>query len=253
MFNRSSGPRNFGRGDRRRANHREAMAGDAPVTELPAHPLITTAEPQWIETQADLDELLDHVKRVGSFAYDTEFIGESTYFPRLCLVQIGTAERVAVVDAMADVDLTGVWELGRIIQVQQILNNAARDGARIAAQGQIVNLTGSYTEIYFSSGTPNIQTTIQEYLYANGITNQTGLQITFQFLNDDLTVNSSITDPYQGPKNQKFLVSVTIPYNNVRWTNMSLINPTSVSGQCIFQMMVDDPFTLNTTVPGWTP
>jgi ribonuclease D len=127
MFNRSSGPRNFGRGDRRRANHRQAMAGDAPVTELPAHPLITTAAPQWIETQADLQELLDHVKRVGSFAYDTEFIGESTYFPRLCLVQIGTAERVAVVDAMADVDLTGVWELIADPSVQTLVHAGAQD------------------------------------------------------------------------------------------------------------------------------
>ena len=50
----------------------------------------------------------------------------------------------------------GIWELGRVIQVQQIISNAARDGARLAAQGSIINTTGAFTQIQFATGTPNV-------------------------------------------------------------------------------------------------
>src|SRR5438309_10828179 len=43
--------------------------------------------------------------------------------------------------------LIGIWELGRMIQVQMMLNNAARDGARLAAQANIVTESGAYTQI----------------------------------------------------------------------------------------------------------
>jgi Flp pilus assembly protein TadG len=151
--------------------------------------------------------------------------------------------------------IVGVWQVGRMIQVQEILNDAARDGARLAAQGQIINLTGAFTDVYAntSSGTPSVQQTVQQYLNGCGITNQTGLSVTFQFLNDDLSVNSSVTDPYQGAKNQKFIVTVSIPYSSVQWTTLSLFNPGTLTAQCIWEMMADLPFTVNTTVPGWTP
>lgn len=149
--------------------------------------------------------------------------------------------------------MIGIWELGRIVQVQQILTGSARDGARLAAQAKIINLTGAYTQIDLNSSSPNVETTIKEYLKANGITDLTGLTITFEFLNDNLTVDSTISQPHQGTKNKKFRVRVTLPYANVRWTSLSLINPNTITGECIGQMMVDDAFTLNATMPGWSP
>ena len=77
----------------------------------------------------------------------------------------------------------------------------------------------------------------------------TGLVITFEYLDGD----TSFTQPYQGIKNQRFRLKVTLPYDNMRWTSLSLINPTTLGGECIWQMMVDDPFTLSTTLPGWSP
>src|SRR5947209_7661083 len=35
--------------------------------------------------------------------------------------------------------LLGVWEVGRLIQMTQILNNAAREGARVASNGKKTN------------------------------------------------------------------------------------------------------------------
>ncbi len=43
--------------------------------------------------------------------------------------------------------LIGTWENGRFIQLQQIMSNAARDGARLAAQGTIINTNGTITDI----------------------------------------------------------------------------------------------------------
>jgi Flp pilus assembly protein TadG len=153
--------------------------------------------------------------------------------------------------------LVGIWELGRIINVQIIMNNAARDGARLAAQANIVNTTGAYTQIKFSSGTPNIQGAIQAYLNAAGITNQTGLVIELQFMepaaSGGATPTAKNADPYTGVKNQRFRVRVSIPYDNVRWTTLTVINPSTLTAEAYWQCLVDDPFTVNTTLPGWSP
>jgi Flp pilus assembly protein TadG len=152
--------------------------------------------------------------------------------------------------------LVGIWELGRIINVEIILNNAARDGARLGAQANIVQTTGNYTQIKYNTGTPNIQGAIQAYLQGAGITNLSGLVIQFQFTTAGTggTMNTSTTaDPYTGIKNQQFQVFISIPYDNVRWTTLGLINPTTLSAQAQWACLVDDPFTVNTTLPGWSP
>ncbi len=145
--------------------------------------------------------------------------------------------------------LIGVWEIGRLIQLQQIMNNAARAGARLASQATIINSDGTTTNVATSTGSPNVTSTVSNYLQAAGITNLTGLQVSFQFTNG----NTSLTDPYQGTKNQQYCVSVTLPYANLRWTNLSLINPTTLGGQCTWQLLVDAPFSVTSTLPGWSP
>jgi len=159
------------------------------------------------------------------------------------------AVELAVILPLLLLLLVGVWEIGRLIQLQQIMSNAARTGARVASQGVIINADSSTTEVGTSTGTPNVTTAVSNYLLGAGITNQTGLQVTFQFIDGD----TSFTDPYQGTKNQHFIVNVTMPYANLRWTNLSLINPTTLGGQCTWQMLVDAPFSVNPTLPGWTP
>jgi ribonuclease D len=51
-----------------------------------------------LTTPARLAELCDHLRSAGTFAYDTEFIGETTYHPILCLIQVATTERVEMID-----------------------------------------------------------------------------------------------------------------------------------------------------------
>jgi Flp pilus assembly protein TadG len=152
--------------------------------------------------------------------------------------------------------LVGIWELGRIIDVQITLNNAARDGARLAAQSSIVNSNGTMTQIHYNSGTPNIVGAIQAHLMAAGISDLTNLDIQLEFVQSvtgGAPTGSTTTDPYLGAKDQRFRIRVTIPYANVRWTTMSLVNPTNLTAEVYWECLVDDPFTVNTTLPGWSP
>lgn len=145
--------------------------------------------------------------------------------------------------------IVGVWELGRLIQLQQIMCTAARDGARLAAQANIINSNGDSTQIAMQTGDPNVVDTIRDSLQAAGIKDLTGLQITFEFIEGD----TSAMEPYQGVKNQRFRIRVSLPYENLRWTNISLVNPKTLCGECTWQMLVDDPFTLSPNIPGWSP
>jgi Flp pilus assembly protein TadG len=153
--------------------------------------------------------------------------------------------------------LIGIWELGRIINVQITLNNAVRDGARLGAQANIINATGAYTQIRYGAGTPNIEGAIRAYLQAAGITNLNGLVVEFQFVESATAggtpPTSTTADPSTGVKNQRFRVRVSLPYDNVRWTNLTLLNPTTLTAETYWQCFVDDPFTVNTTLPGWSP
>jgi Flp pilus assembly protein TadG len=159
------------------------------------------------------------------------------------------AVELAVAMPLLIVLMIGIWEIGRLIQLQEIMNEAARDGARLASQAQILNADGSNTMIALSTGNPNVTDTVSQYLYGAGITNLSGLQITFEFVSGD----TSLTQPYQGAKNQRFRLRVTLPYDNMRWSDLSLINPSTLGGECIWEMLVDDPFTLDPTLPGWSP
>jgi Flp pilus assembly protein TadG len=147
--------------------------------------------------------------------------------------------------------MVGIWEVGRIIHVQILLHNAARDAARVGAQAHVINTSGADTNIHFNTGSPNIVDTVKNYLTAAGITNQTGLVVEFAFV--EPTVTGPSDEPYTGVKNQRFRVRVTIPYDNVRWTTLTLVNPSTLTAEVYWECLVDDPFTVDTSLPGWSP
>jgi Flp pilus assembly protein TadG len=146
--------------------------------------------------------------------------------------------------------LFGLWQAGRIIEVMQVMDNAAREGARLASQAQIINQVGAFTEIHANSGLPNVQDTVREYLVADGVISPSQIndvQVTFKFLTGDTTR----TDPYQGNQGDTFLITVTLPVQDVNWM------PFAVGGNLVAQttwaILVDTPFTVDTTIPGWSP
>ena len=151
--------------------------------------------------------------------------------------------------------LIGVWEVGRLVQVHQIVSNAAREGARLAAQGYPVKSDGTVTQIYkdSSGGTPNVRDAVYQYLYAAGLTNlrntPADLDVRFEFL-APTAAGTTPTEPYQGDKGQPFRVTVTIKdWSKVRWVNFGLVSPSGVTAVVNWQMLVDDPFSVNETLP----
>ena len=64
-----------------------------------------------IGTQDRFDELCDEIASAGIVAFDTEFVSESYYKPKLCLVQLATPEGAYLVDPLAVPDLSSWWSL----------------------------------------------------------------------------------------------------------------------------------------------
>jgi Flp pilus assembly protein TadG len=144
--------------------------------------------------------------------------------------------------------LLGLWEVGRIIQVQQLLSNSAREGCRVAAQGLTINSTGDPTQIMTSTGSVNVKQTVYNYLTQAGLNlSMDDLTVTFQFLNGD----TSKTDPYQATKGQKFQVTVSVPLSKVEWIDLGPFNPPTLTASATWYSVVDDPFAVNMTLPTW--
>jgi ribonuclease D len=65
-----------------------------------------------IITQPDeLATCCDYLATCGRFGFDTEFVGEDTYHPRLCLVQVATPERLYLIDPVTVGPLDAFWKL----------------------------------------------------------------------------------------------------------------------------------------------
>ena len=80
---------------------------------------------------ASTEELAEFCTRAGNFQYitvDTEFIREKTYWPHLCLVQIGTPEEAVVIDALsAGIDLSPLFQLFTNQDVLKVFHAARQD------------------------------------------------------------------------------------------------------------------------------
>ena len=139
--------------------------------------------------------------------------------------------------------VVGLLELSRMAQVQQILSNAAREGARLSAQGLIINSTGSSTQINLNSGTPSVTSIVKDTIARAGLPST---NVTVQFA---ALTGSPITHPYQSVKGQVFKVTVTIPYADVDNININMFSPSSMTSSATMVSLVDDPFSINATLP----
>jgi ribonuclease D len=80
-----------------------------------------------IDSSTGLAELVAHLRGAGRFAFDTEFVSEETFEPVLCLVQVATRDRLAVIDPLAIRDLSLFWELVIDPGVEVIMHAASED------------------------------------------------------------------------------------------------------------------------------
>ena len=103
------------------------------------HPLIADS--------ASLKSLCDRLARHDFVAFDTEFMRENSYYPDLCLIQIGSPEEAAAIDPKAPgIDLTPLLDL--LVENEDVLKvcHAGSQDLEI-----IYNLTGKVPHPMFDT------------------------------------------------------------------------------------------------------
>lgn len=138
--------------------------------------------------------------------------------------------------------MLGVWEVGRMIQICQILDNAAREGARLAAGGYVNGTAVTAAQV---------QTEVQNYLTAAGLPSAavSGSQITLTCL-----ASTPWTDPYEAQPLDPFSVTVTIPagapFNSLRWNLLNQVtNVTQLTQTVYWQSANNSQVVVSTTIP----
>lgn len=131
--------RSYGRQSWRQRSHEQSHSqGTGQIPLAPAvHPLASADPAEIVTTSESLAGMIEHLRSVRSFAFDSEFIGEASYQPRLCLVQVATTQRVCVVDALAGLDLRPLWELVVSADFEKIVLAGQQDfGPAVQSTGQ---------------------------------------------------------------------------------------------------------------------
>lgn len=100
--------------------------------------------------------------------------------------------------------LLGVWEVGRAVDVQQIMSNAAREGGRQASTGQLNNA--------------QIQQVVTDYL-SNAQISTAHVVVTVQ----NLTTPG--VDAIDGAQLDRFKITVTMPFKDVAWAALNHFFP----------------------------
>ncbi|HWA61565.1 MAG TPA: ribonuclease D [Caulobacteraceae bacterium] len=81
-----------------------------------------------ITTTAELAAFCDRIKGQPFVAVDTEFMRETTYWPKLCLIQAATPTDEAVIDPLAaDIDLEPFLEVLRDETIEKVFHAARQD------------------------------------------------------------------------------------------------------------------------------
>jgi ribonuclease D len=83
--------------------------------------------PRLITTPAGLQELIEHLRAEGRFAFDTEFVSEETFEPVLGLIQVATREQLALIDPLTLRDLSAFWDLVNDPAIEVVMHAAGED------------------------------------------------------------------------------------------------------------------------------
>lgn len=126
--------------------------------------------------------------------------------------------------------LLGVWDFGRLVEVDQILTNAAREAGR-----QVSTAQGS---------TSAVQQVVTNYMARSGIST-TGMTITVTNL-----TSSSRNDPTTAQQLDQYQLVVTLPSNNVRLVLLNnLLGTSTLKASITWLSMADIPLNVSSTIP----
>jgi Flp pilus assembly protein TadG len=138
--------------------------------------------------------------------------------------------------------MLGTWEIGRMVQVNQIMVNAAREGARLASAGYVNSVAVTSSQV---------QQAVRDYMTAAGLPSAavSGAQVSLV-----CQATPTWTDPSSALPNDKFQVQLTIPsgaaFNSLRWNLLNQITSlNSMSVTVNWQSINNTQITVNTTLP----
>ena len=138
--------------------------------------------------------------------------------------------------------IMGIWEVGRMLEVCEIITNAAREGARVAAGGTSNNIPVTVAMV---------QTEVLNYMTSAGLPTAAvnGAVVTLTNLSSD-----TWTDPCNAQPLDPFRVTVNIPagtaYNSLRWNLFNTITgQTSLTISANWLSANDSQLSVSTTLP----
>jgi Flp pilus assembly protein TadG len=158
--------------------------------------------------------------------------------------------------------LFGLWEVGRITQIQNIMWFSAREAARDASLGT-ANLSAVATNLqtYLQNAEPrafaqndstsliNPVVTLPANTYGYTCWDNTANLELFTLTFTDLT-KTSVTDPTGMSQLERFQIGVQVPYSTIGWLPTAQITGTSrLYATVTWASMVDAPF----QVPAFLP
>ena len=125
--------------------------------------------------------------------------------------------------------LVGIWEISCLLNAQQALVSAVREGGRQAATGLMTNA--------------QVQQVVLEYLSNTGV-NTSNVVVT-------VTDLASGVDVSQATQLDPLLVSATLPFKNVDWTlTQKFVSDSNVlTSSCQWYSNNDTVYTVSTTAP----
>jgi len=118
--------------------------------------------------------------------------------------------------------LIGIWEMARMIEIQQILSNAAREGARQAATGELTNA--------------QVKDVVQQYIANQGLsTNNLDLNVWNQTRSGDVSKAQNLDELH---------VTVSIPAADVRWVMLYLVTEPSskIQAEAVWMSVKDKEY-----------
>jgi Flp pilus assembly protein TadG len=158
--------------------------------------------------------------------------------------------------------LFGLWEVGRITEVQGVMWNSAREGARDASTGQANLLAVANNLLVYLQGAeptafgqghattmkaPVVALPANTYGYTCWDTTANRELFTMTFT--DVT-NSSVTDPASMAQLDHFQIGVQVPYASVGWLPVAQITGTTRLYVLVdWASMVDSPFQIAPYLP----
>jgi Flp pilus assembly protein TadG len=158
--------------------------------------------------------------------------------------------------------MSGLWEVGRITEVQQIMWNSGREAARDASLGESnLQTVANNLLTYLQAAEPtafgqghttsmiapviSLPANTTGYTCWDSTTNRELFTMTFA----DFT-NTTVTDPTGMKQLDRYGIGVSVPYTSIAWSPLAQITGVSrLSVAVNWASMVDSPFQIAPYLP----